>query len=80
MTSEHKKKYFEQARNRLLSAQHYRREEDEYRAEMELLSMFNSKQELAHVLQLYEEYQRDEQAYQNYMLEMEEESINYERL
>jgi murein L,D-transpeptidase YcbB/YkuD len=80
MASEQKQRYFEEVRRKLLSAQYNRRQDEEQEAEVELMRMFETRDEYEHVMKLYEEYEQDERNYHEYLEALEEESMNYERL
>ena len=47
--------------------------------EAELMGMFSSKEEYDHVMEEYEQYEKEARAYYDYREELEERSNNFER-
>jgi hypothetical protein len=80
IVSEEKKKYFESVRKRLLDAQRNQIIAEEHEAEMELMRMFNSREEYEHTMRLYEEYEQDMHRYLEYLEYLEEESNNFQKM
>ena len=76
--SEQKQKYFKEVRTRLMEAQRNSLPEEEHMFEMELMSLFESREEYERTMVLYREYELDEQRYKEYMEQLEEESNNFQ--
>jgi hypothetical protein len=64
----------------MIDAQHNERHDLELEKEIELIRLFDSKEDYEEAMKLYEEYERDEREYLEYVEQMEEESVNFERL
>jgi hypothetical protein len=75
--SEQKQKYFEQVRTRMMEAQRNSLPEEEHMFEMELMSMFESREDYERTMALFQEYELEEKRYKDYMEHLEEESNNF---